>query len=190
MFPIESFRNTLTKAIRILRQYEVPFHLTGGVTSITYGEPRMTQDIDIVVDNAATALKVSELVEAFANSGFLLDEKAVRMSVRDRRLFQLLDTTESLKLDIYPRELIAGELTRSESREIFDGFFLPVASLPDAAVSKLIWVSKGSHKNRRDIRQIVSRATAAQLQLIHSLASELGLTELLAEILAESDEIE
>ena len=190
MFPIESFRNTLTKLVGILRQHDVPFHLTGGVTSITYGEPRMTQDIDLVVDNAATAMKISELLDAFAYSGFLLDETAVRTGVRDCRLFQLLDTSESLKLDIYPRELIAGELSRSESREVFAGLFLPVASLPDAAVSKLIWVSKGSHKNRRDIRQIVSRATAAQLQLINSLASDLGLTALLGEILAESNEIE
>lgn len=190
MFPLESFRSTLAKFVAILRQHDIAFHLTGGVTSISYGEPRMTQDVDLVIDNEAARGKLSELLASFENSDFLFDESAVRNGVHNHRMFQLLDTQESLKLDVYPRELIPGELNRSESREVFEGLHLPVASLPDAAVSKLIWVSKGSHKNRRDIRKIAGRATASQIQVINSLADGLGLTELLAEILAESDEIE
>lgn len=150
----------------------------------------MTQDVDLVIDNEAARGKLSELLASFEDSDFLFDESAVRNGVHDHRMFQLLDTQESLKLDVYPRELIPGELSRSESREVFEGLHLPVASLPDAAVSKLIWVSKGSHKNRRDIRKIAGRATAPQVQMIDLLADGLGLTELLAEILAESDEIE
>ena len=69
-------------------------------------------------------------------------------------MFQLLDRVESLKLDIYPRELIAGELDRSVSQEVFEGEELPVASCADVAVSKLVWISKGSHKSRRDLRQV------------------------------------
>ena len=51
MFPIETFQSTLKKLADILHQQEIPFHLTGGVSSIAYSEPRMTQDIDIVVSN-------------------------------------------------------------------------------------------------------------------------------------------
>lgn len=51
MFPVEAFRNTLVKAVAILERYSIRFHLTGGITSVLYGEPRMTQDIDIVIDN-------------------------------------------------------------------------------------------------------------------------------------------
>ncbi len=39
-------------------------------------------------------------------------EVAIRMYGSDS-MFQLLDRVESLKLDIYPRELIPGELSRS-----------------------------------------------------------------------------
>jgi len=46
VFPIETFRATLEKAIAILERHKVRFHLTGGVTSVAYGEPRLTQDID------------------------------------------------------------------------------------------------------------------------------------------------
>ena len=50
MFPVEVFQNTLATIAAILRQIHVRFHLTGGVTSVLYGEPRMTQDLDVVVD--------------------------------------------------------------------------------------------------------------------------------------------
>ncbi len=55
MYPTEIFRDTLSRLLGILTQHGVRFHLTGGITSVAYGEPRMTQDIDIVVDNPALA---------------------------------------------------------------------------------------------------------------------------------------
>ncbi|MBN2322066.1 MAG: hypothetical protein JXR49_23525 [Acidobacteria bacterium] len=58
MFPIDIFRKSLEKLIALLNVHEVKFHLTGGVTNIAYGEPRMTQDIDVVVDNEALRRRV------------------------------------------------------------------------------------------------------------------------------------
>lgn len=71
MFPIESFRNTLQKFVDILRQPEVPFHLTGVVTAAAYGEPRLTQDIDIVVQNKAVRERLDELLNALSNCDFV-----------------------------------------------------------------------------------------------------------------------
>lgn len=53
MLPADTFRTTLNKIIAILQTYKIKFHLTGGITSVAYGEPRMTLDVDIVVDNEA-----------------------------------------------------------------------------------------------------------------------------------------
>ena len=104
-------------------------------------------------------------------------------------MFQLFDSAEALKLDIYPREMIDGELSRSQMVEIFESISLPIASRVDAGVSKLIWISKGSHKSRRDFRQISVRADEPENLLICKMAKDLGLEELLNEVLAESDEI-
>ena len=104
-------------------------------------------------------------------------------------MFQLFDTVESLKLDVYPREMIEGELSRSQEVEIFESVRLPIASRIDAAISKLIWVSKGSHKSRRDFRQILLRSSETENQRREPMAIELGLKDLLDEVIAESDEI-
>lgn len=55
MFPPESFRSTLRKLADLLRRHGIRFHLTGGITNIAYGEPRMTQDVDVVLEPQALA---------------------------------------------------------------------------------------------------------------------------------------
>ena len=189
MFPIESFKNSLLKLVEILNRQEIPFHLTGGITGVAYGEPRLTQDIDIVIQNATSVAKLESLITELTDSEFVFTEATVRSAIGNKGMFQLFDSVESLKLDIYPREMIEGELSRSQELEIFETVRLPVASRLDAAISKLIWSSKGSHKSRRDFRQIFIRSSEAENEKVRAMANKLGLEDLLDEVIAESDEI-
>ena len=189
MFPIESFKNSLLKLVEILNRQEIPFHLTGGITGVAYGEPRLTQDIDIVIQNATSVAKLESLITELTDSEFVFTEATVRSAIGNKGMFQLFDSVESLKLDIYPREMIEGELSRSQELEIFETVRLPVASRLDAAISKLIWSSKGSYKSRRDFRQIFIRSSEAENEKVRAMANKLGLEDLLDEVIAESDEI-
>ena len=190
MFPIEAFQATLAKLTSILREHGIRFHLTGGLTGTAYGEPRMTQDIDVVIDPIAAQASLNALVKSITESEFMFNEGAMRRAVGAGDLFQLLDETECLKLDIYPREMIRGELDRSEQLEIFAGEFLPVVSRVDAAASKLIWINKGSHKSRRDLRAIFRNSDDEQRHAIREHAETLKLSGLLDEVLTESNEME
>ena len=104
---------TIGKFVAIAHAIGLSFHLTGGSISSAYGEPRLAQDIDIVVSPEVAKMRIDSLVNQMFYSDFLFTERVVRQSVQSGNLFQLLDKTESLKLDIYPRELIPGELQRS-----------------------------------------------------------------------------
>jgi hypothetical protein len=189
MFPADAFRNSLDKAASILKMYGIRFHLTGGLTAVLYGEPRMTQDIDIVIDNQAVARQLAEFIAALDQSDFMFNATSLKQAIDEHGMFQLFDKVEALKLDIYPRELIAGELDRSCMVEVFDGVELPVASRADSAASKLVWISKGSHKSRRDLRQIYRTGNDEDRALIRDLARQLALESLLDQVLNESDEI-
>ena len=111
--------------MEILRKHEIPFHLTGGVTSAVYGEPRFTQDIDIVLSNSAVRDRLELLLNSLQDSAFMFDIESFTNAVENEKMFQLFDIVESLKLDVYARELIPGELGRSINIEIFPNVVYP-----------------------------------------------------------------
>ena len=190
MFPVDAFQNTLRKASECFDRLEIRFHLTGGITSILYGEPRMTQDIDLVIDPVATARQVAELISSIQEAGFVCDEKSIHLAIETAGMFQLFDRTELLKLDIYPRELIPGELDRSEQCEVFQNVIYPIASRQDTILSKLIWISKGSHKSRRDLRQLWRNSSSNEKTFVRKYAQQVQQEALLDQVLMEQDELE
>ena len=64
MYPPDIFRHSLLRLVAILHRHGVRFHLTGGITSVAYGEPRMTQDVDVVVENAAITRAIEPFIAA------------------------------------------------------------------------------------------------------------------------------
>lgn len=106
------------------------------------------------------------------------------------RLFQVLDSKEALKVDFYPRELVPGALNRSLFIQLTADLSFPAASRPDLVISKLVWISKGSHKSRRDVRQLILQATDDEIRIAREFAENLSLTKLFDEVLAEPDEID
>ena len=189
MFPTEGFQPTLSKLTAVLDRLQIRYHLTGGIATIAYGEPRMTQDVDLVLDRDRVLAVEDEFLGALARAGFHFGEPAARQAIASRQMFQLLDVDQVIKLDLYVRCLIPGELDRSVRTEIFPGVELPVASRADAALSKLVWVRRGSPRSRRDLRRILAGATRDELRAVERTAGELGLADLLAEVLDEPDEI-
>ena len=149
----------------------------------------MTQDIDIVIDRSVLATQSNEFLEVLQRRGFHLDKSSAKRAIETGDMFQVFDVDEALKIDLYPRELIPGELSRSRVVEVFAGNHLPIASLPDVALSKLIWIDKGSHKSRRDLRQLLRRANDDETSTIRDGATSFGLIELLDQVLSEPEEI-
>ena len=90
MFPAEIFRQTVVKIVAILDQHGIQFHLTGGLTGAAYGEPRMTQDVDLVLDPVQTAAELEDLLASLAKSDFLYDERSIRNAVASGGMFHAL----------------------------------------------------------------------------------------------------
>jgi hypothetical protein len=187
VYPVEIFHSTLTKAVEVLKRYEIRFHLTGGITAVAYGEPRMTQDLDFVVDYDAALKSREGFLSALVQAGFHLELASARKALDGKAMFQILDIEQALKLDLYPEAAIPGELSRSVMAEVLPGVTLPIASRGDAALSKLIWAAKGSHKSRRDLRQILRNASSEESAVVRKTATSMGLVEELDRILAEPE---
>jgi hypothetical protein len=189
VLPIEGFQPTLSKLVQVLDRLQIRFHLTGGIASVAYGEPRFTQDVDVVLDRDRVLEVEEEFLRAMGSTGFHFSEPTARQAIASGQMFQLLDTEQIVKLDLYVRCLIPGELDRSVHSEVFPGILLPIASRVDAALSKLIWIHRGSHRSRRDLRRMLAGASHTELADVERIAREMALADLLAEVLDEPDEL-
>ena len=68
MLPAEGFRPTLSKLVAVLDRLGIRYHLTGGITSVVYGEPRLTQDVDLVLDPDRVLAVQDEFLEALSGA--------------------------------------------------------------------------------------------------------------------------
>jgi hypothetical protein len=92
----------LRHTIDALERLALPYMLVGSFASIAYGEPRLTQDIDIVVDLALA--QVDAFCAAFPAPEFYLSDKGVREAVQARFQFNVLHPSSGNKIDfILPR---------------------------------------------------------------------------------------
>jgi hypothetical protein len=162
-----------------LEAFGVPYMVVGSFAGYAYGEPRFTQDIDLVVE--LTPIDIPDLLDAFPPPDFYVSHDAVRQAVRDRFQFNILHPTSGNKIDVmFPRadEWGRTQLGRRRRIDILPGLAGYVASPEDVIVGKLWYYHDGgSEKHLRDIAGIlrvsgdlVDRAAVARW------AAELGYT--------------
>lgn len=70
----------LRRAIQALDSCGIPYMLVGSLASMVYGEPRYTNDIDLVVDLQVDA--VDALCAAFPSPDFYVSREAAVQAVR------------------------------------------------------------------------------------------------------------
>src|SRR5262249_23670228 len=72
--------------------------VTGSTATIAYGDPRFTNDIDVVVDLPAN--RIDSLLAAFPSPEFYLSRSAVESAVARRSQFNIIHPTSGLKVDV------------------------------------------------------------------------------------------
>jgi hypothetical protein len=180
----------LRSVVSTLERLGVPYMIVGSYGSIVYGEPRFTNDIDIVAD-LPTCL-VSDLCSAFPSPEFYLSEAAARDAVANRFQFNLLHPATGNKVDlIIPRNDEWGrtQLDRRRRVNLGEGFEVYAAAPEDVIIGKLWYYAEGgSDKHLRDIASIlkVSGDVVDRGEVAH-WAEKLGYTDIWQSVLARVD---
>ena len=79
-------------------QMGLRYAVTGSTATIVYGEPRFTNDIDVVVD--LPTARIDDFLAAFPPPGFYLSRMAVESAVAQQRQFNIIHPTSGLKVDV------------------------------------------------------------------------------------------
>ena len=147
----------LRTLIGILEKLELRYFVTGSVAAIYYGEPRFTNDIDVVVDLPEE--RIPDLLGSFPPGEFYLSEEALRHAVERRGSCNVIHVPTSLKIDV----MVAADTLFNRSRferatrvQPGDALEAQFASAEDVILKKMDFFRQGgSEKHLRDITGIL-----------------------------------
>lgn len=153
--------------------------LTGSVAMSVYAEPRMTRDIDLVIELApGDEQKVAQLF----SPDYYISEEAVRSAIHEQRMFNVFDLERLVKIDFVVRkddEYRRHEFARRQQHRL-GGRDVWVVSREDLILSKLVWAADShSAVQLSDVRKLL--ASGADEAYLQEWSARLGVQGLLQE---------
>jgi len=171
---IRDFTSRLTSA-------GIPYMLTGSLAMNYYSLPRMTRDIDFVIE--ARAKDIDTIVSTF-EPDYYVDRNAVSRAIALKRTFNLIHNEAFIKVDcIIRKDSDYRQLEFERRREVtIEGFKVWLVSKEDLIISKLYW-ARDSHSELqlRDVRNLL--ASGYDVEYLERWARKLELSTLLKECL-------
>jgi len=180
----------LKSLIERLEEAEIDYMVSGSLGSSFYGEPRATNDIDMVIAPNQRQLEV--FIKSLGENYYVSPEAAWN-ALSNKSMFNIIDTKGGWKADLIIRKqrpFSRKEFTRRHFAEIME-IKLFVVSAEDAILSKLEWCKETD--SERQFRDAVGVATVQWPKLdkdyLHQWSQELGVADLLAMLINEVENL-
>ncbi len=165
-----------------LERAGIPYMITGSLAMNHYARPRMTRDIDVVVElDSGDASRIEEIF----GDDYYLSPDSVKRAIKDRGMFNIIHFEHALKADLIVRKDAAYRRLEFERRKRvqLDDLSLWIVSAEDLLLSKLVWHSDSrSEMQLRDIRNLVDCVADLDWGYIGKWAAELGVAGLAADL--------
>jgi hypothetical protein len=160
----------------------ISYMLTGSVAMNYYAVPRMTRDIDLVVELSA---EDADRVCALFEGDFYVDREAAREAIAKRTTFSLIHTGYVVKVDLVIRkdsDYRREEFRRRRRVTIADAA-LSIVAVEDLIISKLDWArDTRSEVQLADVRNLLSAAPGLDRDYLMRWVTRLELGSLYAEL--------
>lgn len=152
----------------------IPYMLTGSMALALYASPRMTRDIDLVID--CDQAGADRLVAAFERDSYVSRE-AVQEAVAHRSMFNIIFEPSVSKVDFILRKDDAYRRTEFGRRRplAFGERTVWVVAPEDLLLSKLHWAQQSdSERQLRDAASILKVQDALDRDYLRAWAERLG----------------
>ena len=147
-------REVLCIVSQRLEKAGILYMVTGSIAGNFYSVPRMTRDIDIVIEVKNEDAK--SLLAAFEQD-FYIDLESVQEAIQSRGMFNIIHKIYAFKIDFIIRKDSEYRKTEFERRKVIQSQGVPVSvvSLEDLILSKLFWAKDSfSEMQLRDVRNL------------------------------------
>ncbi len=176
----------LRQVLEVLEEMEITYMVVGSIASSSYGEPRMTQDIDVLV--SLTSDDAVPIARAFPSPDYYVSLEAVKEAIAHGGQFNVIHPTSGNKIDFMmaPRDPWGREqLSRRQRVRILPDTEGYTARPEDIIISKMKYYHQGgSEKHLRDITGIIKvSGEDVDFKYIAEWAEKLELSEIWEAIL-------
>lgn len=160
----------------------IAYMVTGSMAMNYYAVPRMTRDIDMVVE--LTAADVDRLCGLFEGD-FYIDPDAVGAGIAERSIFNLIHLGHVIKADFIVRKESEYRLTEFARRRrvVVEGHSFFMVAPEDLIISKLDWArDTRSEVQLDDVRNLITAVSALDVEYLARWTDRLGLGALYREV--------
>jgi hypothetical protein len=177
----------LRHVLDVLEGLEIRYVIVGSIASSAYGEPRYTQDIDVVVTMHAE--HVDAFCRGFPPPDFYVSNEAARQAVASGGQFNVIHSPSGYKVDVIlapDNAWGASQIRRRQRLKVVQGRDANLASPEDIIIGKMLYYREGeSEKHLRDITGILRAGTEEiDLPYVEKWAKEFGLLEIWGAVLS------
>lgn len=167
----------------IFTDLKIFYYVTGGIASTTYGEPRFTTDLDLVINVSGTDLY--PLVAALEADGFYVAGVDDAISGRMKTL-QITDQQTIERADLIIAGNEAWDAVKFGRRQLINKIYL--ASPEDVILNKLRWGKRSqSEKQWRDVLGVLKvQGQGLDFDYLQTWADSLELTSDLDRAMGEA----
>lgn len=144
-----------------LNTRKISYMITGSWSSIYYGRPRASHDIDFVVELPIENFE--KITQAFSQlpESFMFQPETIKEAIENKSLFQVVHLPTILKIDFWILTNEAFDQARFNRRKKVKIFnrLMEMATPEDTIIQKLVWFKKGKIE-----KHLVDAAFVLQIQ--------------------------
>lgn len=173
----------LKEVVQRLDKAKIAYVISGSIASNYYTVPRMTRDIDIVVEMKTE--NVERFVQSFKD-GFFIDKDMVKAQVQKGGMFNLIHNAYVIKIDFILRKTSAWQQAMFLRRKKIniDHISAWLVSIEDLILAKLSWAKDSlSEIQLKDVAHLLKSVEPIDQDYLNQWIKGLGLEKVYQKVL-------
>jgi Uncharacterised nucleotidyltransferase len=176
--------DVLTRTADALEALGIPYMLTGGFALFFHAEPRLTNDIDIVI--ALLDDQVDAVIDLYPSAqGWYTSRDAAHEAVQRKGMFNVIHSASGVKIDFvtlkqneFERQKFARRVRHTKGDQS-----IWIITPEDLLLSKLVWgFGSKSVKQATDVRTLIRCVQNLDWKYVNEWAKRLGVLDWLQRI--------
>lgn len=170
---MRKFEEMILDFLKILEKLSIKYAIIGGVAVSSWGNPRTTQDLDIIV--VLKSSDTDEFCEKLQQKQFSISKKDMKTSLKHKTHFTIFDELSEYHIDVKgiysPSDAITIKNRRSVS---YEGYNMYIASPEDTIAHKLLY---GGYQDIEDAKSILIQHSDLDMDYLEELCRKLAVLD-------------